>query len=175
MLRILFYVFLLTTLFNPLTFAELPKVAIVTTGGTIVMKSDPKTGGEVPTLSGDELEKSVPGLGKLADIEVVEVLNIDSSQMTPEIWSKLSRRVDEILARPDIVGAVVAHGTDTMSEGAYFLDLTLKSDKPVVFTGAMNAPNSREPDGPENIYNAVVQVLSANAKNWGVTVTLMVT
>ncbi len=172
MLRKTVCVLLFMVLFNLPSFATLPKVAIVTTGGTIVMKTDPKTGGAVPAMSGDELEKSVPGIGKLADIVVIEVTNIDSSQMTPAIWSTLSRKVDEILAKPDIVGAVVTHGTDTMPEGAYFLNLTLKSNKPVVFTGAMNDASSHNPDGPENIYNAVVQVLSPNAKNWGVTVTL---
>lgn len=172
MLRKSVCVLLFMALFNLPSFAALPKVAIVITGGTIVMKADPKTGGAVPAISGDELEKSVPGLGKLADIVVIEVTNIGSSQMTPAIWSTLSRKVDEILAKPDIVGAVVTHGTDTMSEGAYFLDLTLKSNKPVVFTGAMNDAPSHDPDGPENIYNAVVQVLSPNAKNWGVTITL---
>ena len=172
MLRTLIYVSLITALLNIPAFAELPKVAIVTTGGTMVMKKDPVSGGAVPVITGDELVSSVAGLENLADIEVVQFLNIDSSQMTPEIWSKLSLKVDEILECSDIAGAVITHGTDTMSEGAYFLDLTLKSHKPVVFTGAMNFPDSREPDGPENIYKAVVQILSPNAKNWGVTVTL---
>ena len=151
---------------------KLPTVAIVTTGGTIAEKTDPKTGGAVPAVSGKDLVAAVRGLGKVANVVVVNFCNIDSSQMTPEIWARLSREVDKLLARPDIKGAVITHGTDTMAEGSYFLDLTLKTDKPVVFTGAMNDASSLNPDGPANILNAVHQVLSPNAKNWGVTVTL---
>ncbi|MEM6580565.1 MAG: asparaginase [Pseudomonadota bacterium] len=152
--------------------ASLPKVAVVTTGGTIAQKEDPKTGGLVPAISGSDLIDAVPGLAKLAEIDVVEVVNIDSSQMTPQIWSRVSEALDKVLAKNDIVGAVVTHGTDTMALGAYFLDLTIRSDKPVVMTGAMNDAGSADPDGPSNLLNAVYQVLSPHAQNWGVTVTL---
>ncbi|MFA5159328.1 MAG: asparaginase [Candidatus Omnitrophota bacterium] len=152
--------------------AELPTVAIVTTGGTIAEKLDPKTGGAVPAVSGKDLLEAVPGLSKIANIKVVEFSNIDSSQMTPEMWGRLSETVDGILADPAIKGVVVTHGTDTMAEGAYFLDLTLKSDKPVVFVGAMRDASDLSPDGPANILNAVIQVCSEEAKGWGVTVTL---
>jgi len=167
---------LLTVIFvlvmQHMCFAELPKVAIVTTGGTIAEKTDPKTGGAVPAVSGDDLIKAVPGLDKIADIKVINFSNIDSSQMTPEIWANLSRKVDEILKDKNIKGAVVTHGTDTMAGGAYFLDLTLKSDKPVVFVGAMRDASDLSPDGPANILNAVIQASSNEAKDWGVTVTL---
>ena len=152
--------------------AELPKVAIVTTGGTIAEKLDPKAGGAVPAVSGKALAAAVPGLSKVADIEVVEFSNIDSSQMTPAMWAKLSKTVDELLANPAIKGAVVTHGTDTMAEGAYFLDLTVQSDKPVVFVGAMRDASDVSPDGPANILHAVIQAASEEAKGWGVTVTL---
>jgi L-asparaginase len=152
--------------------ADLPTVAIVTTGGTIAEKTDPKTGGAVPAVSGADLLAAVPGLAKVANIKVMEFSNIDSSQMTPEMWAKLSSTVDGLLANPAIVGAVVTHGTDTMAEGAYFLDLTLKSEKPVVFVGAMRDASDVSPDGPANILNAVIQAASGEAKGWGVTVTL---
>jgi L-asparaginase len=158
--------------FSAYSYAELPTVVIVTTGGTIAEKTDPKTGGAVPAVSGKDLIEAVPGLGKIANIEVVNLCNIDSSQMTPEIWAKLSKTVDERLADPKVKGAVVTHGTDTMAEGAYFLGLTLKSDKPVAFVGAMRDASDVSPDGPANILNAVTQVCSEEAKNWGVTVTL---
>lgn len=151
---------------------KLPLVAIVTTGGTIAEKKDPKTGGAVPAVSGKDLIQAVPGLGKLAKIKVFPFSNIDSSHMTPEIWYNLSKKVDEILQDPKIKGAVITHGTDTMATGAYFLDLTLQSKKPVVFVGAMRDASDLSPDGPANIYNAVLQVLSEEAKNFGVTVTL---
>ena len=152
--------------------ADLPLVAIVTTGGTIAEKTDPKTGAAVPAVSGKDLVAAVPGLKDLANIEILDFSNIDSSQMTPENWVRLSRTVDKLLARDNIVGAVITHGTDTMALGAFFLDVTLKSEKPVVFTGAMNDASSAERDGPFNMYNAVVQVLSKHSQNWGVTVTL---
>lgn len=164
--------FVACVFFSVNSYAELPKVVIVTTGGTIAEKTDPKTGGAVPAVSGKDLIEAVPGLGKVADIEVVNVCNIDSSQMTPEIWAKISKTVDEHLADPTVKGAVVTHGTDTMAEGAYFLDLTLKSDKPVVFVGAMRDASDISPDGPANILNAVIQVCSDEARYWGVTVTL---
>ena len=152
--------------------ASLPTVAVITTGGTIAEKTDPKTGGAVPAVSGKDLVAAVPGLEKVAKLVVVDYSNIDSSHMTPELWAGLSQRVDKVLSNPKIVGAVVTHGTDTMAAGAFFLDATLKTNKPVVFTGAMNDASSANPDGPGNILNAVIQVTSKNAQNWGVTVTL---
>lgn len=156
----------------PALAAGKPTVVVVATGGTIAEATDPATGGAVPTLTGDSLTAAVPGLSKLAHIEVVNFMNIDSSQMTPEIWAKLSAKVDEVLHPARVAGAVVTHGTDTMAEGAYFLNLTLKSRKPVVFVGAMRDASDVSPDGPANILNAVTQVLSKEARDFGVTVTL---
>jgi L-asparaginase len=150
----------------------LPTVAIVTTGGTIAEKTDPKTGAAVPAVSGEDLVEAVPQLKKVANIAVLNFSDIDSSQMTPEIWARLSRKVDTILKKPEIKGVVVTHGTDTMAEGSYFLDLTLTSDKPVVFTGAMNDASDPHSDGPANMLDAVLQVCSDEARDWGVTVTL---
>jgi L-asparaginase len=152
--------------------AELPKIVVVTTGGTIAETEDPTSGGAVPTVSGTELLKAVPELEAIADLEVVEFSNVDSSQMAPENWASLSRRVDGILKRPDVVGVVVTHGTDTMAEGAFFLQTTLQSDKPVVFTGAMNDASSPRPDGPGNLTDAVTVAGSETARDWGVTIVL---
>ena len=149
---------------------QLPMAAIITTGGTIAEKTG-KTGA-VPTVSGQALVEAVPGLEKIANIKVITFSNIDSSQMTPELWYKLSQTADDILKDPAIKGAVVTHGTDTLAEGAYFLDLTLQSNKPVAFIGAMRDASDLSPDGPANIYNAVLQVISEEAKDFGVTVTL---
>ena len=151
---------------------NLPVITIVTTGGTIAEKIDPKTGGAVPAVSGNDLIQAVPGLSKIANIKVVNFSNIDSSHMTPELWAKLSKKVDVILSNPKIKGVVVTHGTDTMSEGSYFLELTLKSNKPVVFVGAMRDASDLSTDGPANILNAVVQACSPEVQNWGVTVSL---
>jgi L-asparaginase len=150
----------------------LPTVAIITTGGTIASKPSETAGGVTPALSGAALLATVPALKSMAAIDLQPLVDIDSSQMTPEIWARLSQATDAALARDDIVGAVITHGTDTMAEGAYFLDVTLQSDKPVVFTGAMHNAAAINPDGPANIVDAVTQVLSGNARDWGVTVTL---
>lgn len=153
-------------------FAALPKVVVVTTGGTIAEKIDPATGGAIPAVSGKDLVAAVPGLDKLASIEVEAYCNIDSSHMTPERWAGLSKAVDAALARPEVAAVVVTHGTDTMAEGAFFLDVSLKSNKPVVVTGAMNNASSPFPDGPGNLYNAIALACSPQAKEWGVTVAL---
>lgn len=150
----------------------LPTVVIITTGGTISEKTNQTSGGEVPAVSGKALVDSVPGLTKHANIAVLNFSNIDSSQMTPQMWVRLSKVTDDVLARDDIAGAVITHGTDTMDQAAYLLDVTLRSNKPVVLTGAMNDASSIVPDGPANILDAVAQVLSPNARDWGVTVTL---
>ena len=151
---------------------SLPTVAIVTTGGTIAEKTDPKTGGAVPVVTGQELIHSVPGLSKVANLAVYQFSNIDSSQMTPRIWASLSRKVNELLNHDEIAGVVVTHGTDTMTEGAWFLDMTTRGDKPVVFTGAMNDASSPFPDGPGNLMNAVVLAASPEARGWGAVVCL---
>jgi L-asparaginase len=151
---------------------QLPTVVIVTTGGTIAEKTDAKTGGAVPAVSGKDLISAVPSLARIANIKVINFSNIDSSQMTPQLWAKLSGKVGEALQDPKVVGAVVTHGTDTMAEGAYFLDLTVAGDKPVVFVGAMRDASDVSPDGPANILNAVIQACSKEAAGWGVTVTL---
>jgi L-asparaginase len=150
---------------------QLPLVVVVATGGTIAEKTG-SSGGAQPALSGQSLVRAVPGLAKVARIKVINLCNIDSSQMTPEIWAKLSRTVDQELAKPEVAGAVVTHGTDTMAEGAWFLDLTLTSDKTVVFTGAMRDASDPSPDGPVNILNAVTLASSPRAKGWGVVLCL---
>lgn len=151
---------------------DLSSVAVLATGGTIAERTDSKSGGAVPAVSAKDLVAAVPGLSKLANIGVLQFSNVDSSQMTPMNWARLSARLDDVLSREDISGAIVTHGTDTMSDGAFFVDTTLNSNKPVVFTGAMNDASSPNPDGAGNIYDAVIQVLSPNAQNWGVSVTL---
>ncbi len=148
-----------------------PLVVVVTTGGTIAQCADPASGALVPAVSGLDLLKAVPGLDKLARVEVSELCNIDSSHMTPQKWTELSRRVASILARPEVSGVVVTHGTDTMAEAAFFLDLTLRGAKPVVLTGAMRGASDLSPDGPANLRDAVLQAASPEARDWGVTVT----
>jgi L-asparaginase len=151
---------------------HLPLVVVVSTGGTIAEKVDPKTGGLVPAVSGKELLAAVPGLGSLARLETFQFSNIDSSHMTPEIWSRLSRKVAALLARPEVSGVVITHGTDTMALGAFFLDVTLQTEKPVVMVGAMRGASQLSADGPANLRDAVLQAASPLARGGGVTVTM---
>ncbi|NGX30731.1 MAG: L-asparaginase [Chlamydiae bacterium] len=154
--------------YNP----ELPTVAIILTGGTILQKTDPKTGASVPAANPQDIIDAIPELKKIANLKVIGFSNLDSSQMTPRLWTKLSKVVDETLEDPEIIGAVVVHGTDTMADGAFFLDVTLKTEKNVVFTGAMANASSPFSDGPLNLVHSIIQVTSPNAKHWGVTVNM---
>lgn len=147
---------------------KLPHVVIVTTGGTVAMKVDEKTGALVPAVSGKDLIEAVPALGKIATIETTEFCNIDSSKMTPTIWRDLSQKVDTILARKEVTGVVITHGTDTMEDGSFFLETTLKSDKTVAFVGAQRSASDMSADGPANIYDAVMTAVSPDSKGWGV-------
>ena len=152
--------------------AEPPRIAVVATGGTIAMKLDPTTHAPVPALSGEDLVAAVPKLKDIATIEVTEFSNVPSDYMGPDRWPALSQRIDALLADPGIRGAIVLHGTDTLDQTAYFLDLTLKSDKPVVLVGAQRNASDVDADGPRNLLNAARQILADGAVGQGVTVTL---
>ena len=133
----------------------LPHVTILSTGGTIASQYDEARGGLVPALTGAELVAAVPGLDEVATVNVEQIANIGSPDMTPEIWQKLARRANALLAGDEVAGIVITHGTDTLEETAYFLDLTVTSDKPVVMVGAQRAPSFYDTDGPRNLLNAV--------------------
>lgn len=130
------------------------KVIIITTGGTIAMKNDPKTGGLIPAVSGADLIEAVPDLKNVADIDVVEFSNVPSGHVTPEMMLELAKLADKYAAA-DADGIVVTHGTDTMEETAYVLSLACKTDKPVIITGAMRGASDMGYDGPANILSAV--------------------
>jgi L-asparaginase len=152
--------------------ADLPTVAIGATGGTIAMKLDPQTNAPVPALSGEDLIAAVPKLKELANVRVVEFSNVPSDYMGPDLWPSLARKVDEVLADPGISGVIVSHGTDTLDQTAYFLDLAVTSDKPVVAVGAQRNASDWDTDGPRNLLNAVRQVISKDAGGRGVTITM---
>ena len=151
---------------------ELPKVAVLSTGGTIASKQDPLKGGYVPALSGEELVAAVPAIKKIAQIQVEQISNIPSPDMTPEIWLRLAGRVNELLAKPEIVGIVVTHGTDTLEETAYFLDLTTVSVKPVILVGAQRPASDPDSDGPRNLLDAVRVAIASEAASKGVMVVM---
>jgi L-asparaginase len=152
--------------------AELPRVVIVATGGTIA-GAQPKEGDpgyKSGSLSVESLIKAAPGVDKLARLEGEQVASIGSQDMNDAVWFKLARRVNELLAKPDVAGIVVTHGTDTLEETGFFLDLVITSDKPVVLVGSMRPATSTSADGPLNLYNAVAVAADPEARGLGVLV-----
>jgi len=150
----------------------LPHVTILSTGGTIASQYDEAKGGLVPALTGDEIVAAVPGLEDVATVSVEQISNIGSPDMTPAIWMKLAARANELLATDDVAGIIVTHGTDTLEETAYFLDLAVTSDKPVVMVGAQYAPAYFDTDGPRNLLNAIQVAVSDEAIGKGTMVVM---
>ena len=148
------------------------KVVVVATGGTIAMKYDKEKHGLVPACSGKDLADAVPGLGDIAPLEFVQFSNIASPGMTPQNMWDLHCKIEELLARDDVAGVVVTHGTDTLEETSFFLDITAKSQKPVVCTAAMRGASDISPDGPYNIYCSLKTAASPQAVGMGVMVCL---
>src|SRR5262245_55728608 len=134
-----------------------PKVVIVATGGTIAGSATSQTsaGYQSGAVGVDILINAVPEMKEFADVSGEQIASIGSQDMNDEVWLKLGKRVNEILAKRDVNGVVITHGTDTMEETSYFLNLVVKSDKPVVLTGSMRPSTAMSADGPLNIYNAV--------------------
>ncbi|MBU2444900.1 MAG: asparaginase [Bacteroidetes bacterium] len=148
------------------------KVVIIFTGGTISMRIDEKTGGAVPYLSGKEIINLIPGINQLADIEIYDFGKYPGPHMTLELMMNLKNIVNSIITREDVEGIIITHGTDTLEETAYLLDLTTNSTKPIVVTGAMR--NASEPnwDGERNLVDSIDVVLNENCHNLGVLVCL---
>ncbi len=119
----------------------------------------------------EDLLNAVPDIHKIANVKGEQVVQIASQAMTPELWQRLANRANELLAG-DVDGIVVTHGTDTMEETAYFLDLVVHSDKPVVLVGSMRPATAISADGPRNLYNAVTLASSPEARAKGVLITL---
>jgi L-asparaginase len=148
--------------------AEKKNVLIVFTGGTFSMKIDKeKSGGAVPRYSGEELLKKIPEAKKLANISFYDFGKYPGPHVTPEIMMELSKQLRKLLAEKKYDGIVVTHGTDTLEETAYLIDLTIKTDVPIVFTGSMR--NSSEPnwDGPKNLIDSIQVCLNENSRGMG--------
>lgn len=149
-----------------------PTLAAFFTGGTISMRIDPATGGAIPALSGEEIIAQVPGLDGIADYDLINFDRLPGPHWTPQRMMELARAVREKLCDERIAGAVVTHGTDTLEETAYFLDLVLDSEKPVVFIGAMRNSSELSWDGPENLAAAVRVAIDPSARGLGVVVAM---
>ena len=152
-------------------YAGTPKVIVLGTGGTIQSKGDTRmTRYDYRAGRFDiaEIIDLIPQVKEVAELEAEQFTNIGSSSMTPDIWKGLAERINETALRPDVSGFVLTHGTNTLEETAYFLHLTVQTDKPVVIVGAQRPSTSISADGPMNFYNAVQVAASPDARDKGV-------
>jgi L-asparaginase len=152
--------------------APLPTVVVLATGGTIAgaAATDVQAGYTSGQVGVEQLLEAVPQAKKLAKLRGEQISNIGSQDMNDTVWIKLATRVNELLAMPDVAGVVITHGTDTIEETAYFLNLVTKSKKPVVLTAAMRPSTALSADGPLNFYNAVAVAADKDAAGRGVLV-----
>lgn len=151
------------------------KIVIIGTGGTIAGKgqgASALTEYTAGSIGVDELIQAVPGLEDYGPFESVQFSNIDSSEMSPYRWVRLAVLINEVASREDVGGIVITHGTDTMEETAYFLQLTVGTDIPVVMTGSMRPATALSADGPVNLLQAVQVVRSTSAIGQGVLVVM---
>jgi L-asparaginase len=151
---------------------KLPTVVVLATGGTIAGAgaSDVQAGYTSGQVGVEQLLAAVPQAKKLATLRGEQIANIGSQDMNDEVWLKLARRVNELAAMPDVDGIVITHGTDTIEETSYFLNLVVKSKKPVVLTAAMRPSTALSADGPLNYFNAVAVAANKGAVGRGVLV-----
>ena len=150
----------------------LPTVVVLATGGTIAgaAASDVQAATPPGRSACEQLLAAVPQAKKLAALRGEQISNIGSQDMNDEVWLKLARRINELTAQPDVAGVVITHGTDTIEETAYFLNLVVKSRKPVVLTAAMRPSTALSADGPLNFFNAVAVAANKDAAGRGVLV-----
>jgi L-asparaginase len=151
-----------------------PNIVILATGGTIAGAA--ATGTQSGYTSGavgiDTMIAGVPGIRDLANIKGEQISNVGSQDMSFDILLKVAKRINELTKSADVDGIVITHGTDTMEESAYFLNLTVKTDKPVVMVGSMRPSTAVSADGPLNLFNAVGVAGDPKAKGRGVLVVM---
>ncbi|GAA9543517.1 type II asparaginase [Helicobacter pylori] len=153
---------------------NLPTIALLATGGTIAGSGASASSGSYKSgeLGIKELLKAIPSLNKIARIQGEQISNSGSQDMNEEVWFKLAKRAQELLDDSRIQGVVITHGTDTLEESAYFLNLVLHSTKPVVLVGAMRNAASLSADGALNLYNALSVAANEKSANKGVLVVM---
>ena len=148
------------------------KILVVFAGGTFSMRIDEDTGGAIPFFHGDQLIEMIPEAKEHASISVYDFGMYPGPHMTPEIMLKLSKEIKKKINEENVDGIIVTHGTDTLEETAYLLDLTIKTEKPIVVIGAMKTSSEPDWDGPRNLLDAIHIINSPNSKGMGVLVCL---
>jgi L-asparaginase len=149
----------------------LPRIRVLATGGTIAgAQTSGSRSYQAAAFSIEALVGAVPQLATLARLEVEQVAALGSQDMNEAVWLKLATRTAAALADPEVAAVVITHGTDTMEETGYFLNLVVHSAKPVVLVGAMRPATEISADGPMNLYNAVAVAAHPDARGRGVLV-----
>lgn len=147
-------------------------ILVIFTGGTFSMKIDETTGGAVPHFSGNDLLELMPEVKELANLTVFDFGKYPGPHITPQLMLELANKIKSFINSNNVDGIVITHGTDTLEETAYLLDLTIKTDIPIILTGSMK--NSSEPDwdGPQNLKDSIYICLNPNSQKMGVLVCL---
>ncbi len=148
------------------------KIAVIFTGGTISMKVDPRLAAAIPAMKSEEIMAMVMNIDKIADIEITNFSQLPSPHLSIDDLTKLRKVVLELTKRPDIDGVVITHGSDTLEETAYYLDLSLNSAKPIVLVAAMRNASELGYDGPANLAAAICTAASANSRKRGVLIVM---
>lgn len=144
------------------------KIALITTGGTIASQRSAQTQLAAPALAGESLLTAASQFGELGSIEVIDAFRVPSPHVDPTHWRILHDLLQPLLRREDIQGVVISHGTACMEETAWFLDLVIQSEKPIVLTGAQRNASEPDTDGPRNLFQAIRVAQSAEACGMGV-------
>jgi len=168
--KIIFFSTLLLYSYN----SNAKNIAIIATGGTIsgAGESSIESKYSASKVDIDKIIKAIPGITDLANIKSEQLLQVNSQDMNDVIWLKIAHKVNKLLSKNSVDGVVITHGTDTLEETAYFLNLVVKSKKPVVLVGSMRPSTSLSADGSLNLYNAVALASNESAINQGVLVLL---
>ena len=153
---------------------DLRNIIVLATGGTIAGTGASSTGSSYTSgqIRIGEMIDAVPNIQKLANLTGEQTANVGSQDMNVEVWLILANRINELLATDSVDGIVITHGTDTQEETAFFLNLVVKSEKPVVMVSAMRPSSALSADGPLNLYNGVAVAASSEAKGKGVLVVI---
>lgn len=148
------------------------RIAVIFTGGTISMKVDERLAAAIPALSSEEIMSMVTNIDKVADIEIITFGSYPGPHMTPDLIWKLKELVSETILRSDIDGVVITHGTDSLEETAYFLDLSILTEKPIIMVAAMRNGSELGYDGPANLSAAICTAVSDESRGKGVLIVL---
>ncbi len=154
--------------------ANAKNIVVIGTGGTIGGVGDSAVGIKYSAakVGIDKVIKNIPGIDKIANVQVEQLMQVGSENMTDKTWLTIAEKVNKELSKRSVDGVIIAHGTDTIEETAYFLNLTVKSKKPVVIVGSMRPSTSLSGDGALNLYNAISVAASDSAYDKGVLVML---